>query len=613
MYCESLTNYQRFNTRLVNVGLLEIGGKLPVRIQTMTNTDTRDIDKTVNQILTCFERGADLVRVTTPTIADVEALREIQLHLRQYLYDKPLIADIHFSTKVAMSAAEIVEKIRINPGNYTNTKGFSTKEFDEKAFAAEFEKIKEKCSPLIEKCKRYKTAIRVGTNHGSLSERIIAKYGNTVDGLVEATLEYLEICKALDFQDVVVSIKASNPTIMVEANRSLVNEMKKRGLEYPIHLGVTEAGNKIAGRVKSAVGIGALLLDGIGDTIRVSLTESPENELPVALKIARYTAERKNTEKLPEIDELFFNPYGFDRRKTYQVGGVGGHIPIVVADAYMCDYTLSDLNPDFIITTVGESADYLVQDIKPIVPYSEWSPKSSNYPLMNCAEYLRFSEDAVICFVEANYKDLTGDIFAKIADKKNVVFIAKAHSNNFIGEMRLFFYELYRAKCQAPVVIRKDYETTDETEFAIEAAIDTGVFFIDGLANGILLSNSNIPDHSFVVDLDFEILQATGRRLTKTEYISCPSCGRTLFDLEEVTERVQKATNHLKGLKIAIMGCIVNGPGEVADADYGYIGSGKNLVSLFKGKELVKKDIDENLAVDELIDLIKENGDWIDP
>ena len=613
MYCKSLTNYSRFKTRKVDVGMLEIGGNNPIRVQTMTNTDTKDVEATVKQILACFEQGADLVRVTTPTVADVEAMKDIQLSLKSYLFDKPLIADIHFSDKVAMKAAEIVQKIRINPGNYTNTKRFANSVFDENEFQAEYTKIKQKCKPLIQKCKKHKTAIRIGTNHGSLSERIIAKYGNTVEGLVEATLEYLQICKELDFQGVVVSIKASNPTIMVEANRCLVERMQKRGLEYPIHLGVTEAGNKIAGRVKSSVGIGALLLDGIGDTIRVSLTEPPEQELPVALKIVKYINRRLLQEELPEIDELFFNPYQFVRRKTYEIGKKIGHIPIVVADAYMSNFTLSETLPDFIITTASESAEYLMQDIQPIVPFSEWRTDSKNLPLMSVSEYLNCSEKTEICFVEAYYNELTDDFLEKIAKHKNVVLIAKSKGSNFVGEMRLFFYSLHKAECLAPVVVRKDYETNDENEFAIEASIDMGVFFIDGLANGILLGNSNIKEESFAVDLSFEILQATGRRLTKTEFISCPSCGRTLFDLEKVTEKVQKATGHLKGLKIAIMGCIVNGPGEVADADYGYIGSGKNLVSLFKGKELIKKDIDEASAVGELINLIRENGDWIEP
>jgi len=614
MYCNSFTNYERFDAKEVAVGKIIMGKHQPVRVQTMTNTMTRNIEDTTNQILVCFENGADLVRITTPTIADVDALKEIKSHLKNYLFDKPIVADVHFNPKVAIAAARVADKVRINPGNFVDSKKFKAVEYSDKEYKAELNKIKEVCEPLIEVCKKCKTVLRIGTNHGSLSDRIVSRYGNTEKGLVQATIEFLEICKELDYDDVVVSIKSSNPTVMVHSNRLLVHEMKKRNLNYPIHLGVTEAGNSLEGRIKSALGVGALLVDGIGDTIRISLTEKPEKELPVAIKIVDYVSKRTEQDKLPEIKNKIFEPYSFQKRETYQIGDIGGgKVPIVIADAENVVLSLNESVPDYVITSKKEEGEYLMSELKTILKASEWTSESNSIPLFSPEEYVTEESEFEYCFVEASYDELSKDFIKKAEKKKNVVFIAKAKGNNVIGELRLFYSILEKNGCKAPVIINLNYNVSDIEKFGIYSAIDSSVFFVDGLADGILLRNCSIEDQSVAIDISFEILQAAHRRLSKTEYISCPSCGRTLFDLEEVTEKVKKSTKHLKGLKIAIMGCIVNGPGEVADADYGYIGSGNKVVTLFKGKVPVKKNIKEENAVDELIGLIKENGDWVEP
>ncbi len=593
---------------------MPLGKNNPIRLQTMTNTRTQDIEATTEQIISCFEKGADFVRISIPSLADVEALKEIELKVKNILFDKPLIADIHFNSKIAYETCGIVQKIRINPGNFVDKKTKQNKILTKKEYNAELQKIEEKLKPLIEKCKKTNTAIRIGTNHGSLSDRIISKYGNTTKGLVEATIEYLEICQKYNFQNIVVSIKASNPTIMVQANRLLSHEMQKRKMNYPIHLGVTEAGNGIEGRIKSALGIGALLIDGIGDTIRVSLTEKPENELPVATKIVKHIKNIASAEKLPEIDKLFFNPYQYERRQSYQIKNIGGNTaPIVVINSINKTIEYSEYLPDYILSSKAEAGEYVLDNIPIILNFNEWDENLNYTPILTTEEYTKQAEKLNFCFIQANYKELNKKLFEKISKYKNAVFIAYTKSKNKKGEIRLFYNELYKNNCQAPVIIKFDYNGTDKEDLAIKAAIDYSTFLIDGLADGIYINTCSEIEQSYVIDISFEILQAAHRRITKTEFISCPSCGRTLFDLEEVTEKIKKSLGHLKGLKIAVMGCIVNGPGEVADADYGYIGSGKNKVSLFKGKKLVKKDITENKAVEELIKIIKQNNDWTEP
>jgi len=614
MYCESLTNYKRVKTIEVNIGSIPVGGENPVRIQTMTNTTTAEVEETVKQVVECYEGGADYVRITTPTLSDVDALEQIISDLKSVLSDKPIIADVHFSAKVAQKAAEIADKIRINPGNLVDSKKFKKIQYSNDEYQAELDKVKKVCKPIIETCKKYNTAIRIGTNHGSLSDRIVNKYGNTEKGLVAATIEFLETCQQLDFKDVVVSIKSSNPTVMVHSNRLLMSEMQKRSLNFPIHLGVTEAGSQKEGRIKSAVGIGALLIDGIGDTIRVSLTESPQKELPVANMIVKHLQERANSEEKPEINPDFFTPFAYNRRKTYQINNIGGsRVPIVIADARDNDFVENEFSPDYIITHCCSEGDYFMSDYLTLIYFSEWSVNSNAIPIFLVDDFLKFDQDIDLCFIEATYKELTQELINKIHKNKNVVFIAKAKSRNQIADLRLFFSKLNDFKCNAPVVIKLVYNSDNSEYSSIKAAVDSSVFLIDGLADGLYIKNDCSLDLSEIIDTNFEILQASHRRLSKTEFISCPSCGRTLFDLENVTQNVKLSTKHLKGLKIAIMGCIVNGPGEVADADYGYIGSGKNTVSLFKGKEVVKKNIDARFAINELIKIIKDNDDWIDP
>ncbi|MEA3451820.1 MAG: (E)-4-hydroxy-3-methylbut-2-enyl-diphosphate synthase [Bacteroidota bacterium] len=613
MYCKSITNYSRFNSKEVFVGEISLGNKNPIRIQTMTNTKTTDIETTSEQIISCFENGADFVRVTTPSMKDVDALKKVQLNIRKYLFDKPIIADIHFNPKIAFEACKTVQKIRINPGNFVDKKSSNKKKYTNEEYNKELDKISDKLKPLLQECRRTNTSIRIGTNHGSLSDRIINKYGNTIKGLVESTFEFLQICQTHDFDDVIVSIKASNPTIMIQANRMFVTEMYKKNLNYPIHLGVTEAGNGIEGRIKSALGIGALLIDGIGDTIRVSLTEKPEKELPVALAITNYITEKQKYEKLDEIDELFFEPFSFSRRKTFQINNIGGSkVPIVIADSRDIDIEFSDFLPDYVITTKREAGNFMMHDLQTIINFSDWNKNSNSIPLLTEKEYSQNYNLFDFCFIEANYVNLSKNLIEKINQNKNVIFIATAKGKNKVGEIRLLYSFLKKMKCKAPVVIKLDYDTEKEDDFIIKASIDSSIFAIDGLADGIFLNAKSLENKATTTDISFKILQASHRRLTKAEFISCPSCGRTLFDLEAVTEKVKIKTSHLKGVKIAIMGCIVNGPGEVADADYGYIGSGKDTVSLFKGKTIVKKDINEKFAVDELINIIKENDDWVD-
>lgn len=610
MFCKSLTNYQRFEVKTVVIGDIPMGSSYPIRIQTMTNTSTQNIDETTAQVGRSIEKGADFVRITTPTLKDVEAFKKTQEELVKQGLNKPLIADVHFNPKVAEAACKVAQKVRINPGNFVDSKKFKELGYSKKLYEEELHKIAEISIPLFEQCKKHNTSIRIGTNHGSLSDRIISKYGNTTIGMVEATFEFLEICKKNNFDDIVVSIKSSNPTVMVHANRLLVDEMIKRKLEFPIHLGVTEAGNKKEGRIKSAVGIGALLVDGIGDTIRVSLTEKPENEIPVAIQIAEHAQKRKSQQKLQEIKPDFFSSYSFERRKTYQISNIGGSKPpVVIADCFESEVVFGDFEPDYLIS----KNELNFKNIQQLVKFSDWKFESDKIPILTCEQYINFDKSLPFVFVEISHKDLNESLLKKVATSKNVVFLLKSIGDNIIGEFRLIFSILANHKCETPVIIRLDYKESDKEQFAIQASIDSSVLLIDGLADGILLTNSANNNLANIVDTSFDILQASHRRLSKTEFISCPSCGRTLFDLEDVAEKVQLRTKHLKGLKIAIMGCIVNGPGEVADADYGYIGSGNHKVTLFKGNTPVKKNIDEDSAVEELVNLIKENDDWVEP
>jgi len=608
------TNYKRTETKTVKIGDSSLGGNSPIRIQSMTNTNTMDVEKTVQQCKKIIDAGADYVRLTTQTVKHAEILSQIKEQLIKEGYNTPLIADVHFNPKVAEVAATIIEKVRINPGNYTDKKILGQIEFSEEEYQAEIDKIKERLLPLLEICKTNNTAIRIGTNHGSLSDRILSRYGNTAKGMVEATMEFLRICKAEKFENLVISLKASNTVVMVQACRLLEHQMQKENMNFPLHLGVTEAGNDKEGRIKSAAGIGALLVDGIGDTIRVSLTESPEKEIPVAKFIANYATKRKNFDKLPEISQNFVNPFEYKKRETYNTLNIGNqNVPVVVADysKTKIDLKKNELLPDYIYLGDKDVKFSEYKNIRFILNIDNWKYEQKTYPLFDVNSYINTERKSdILNFISISYDELSNELLLELSEDKSFVLIPKLKTNNKLGEIRIFFHKLYELKSKIPVILKSSYNEKNTTNFQLKAAIDLGVLFIDGLADGLFLEAENITNTQTITDTAFDILQATRRRTSKTEYISCPSCGRTLFDLEKVTAEIKEKTSHLKELKIGIMGCIVNGPGEMADADYGYVGAGKNTITLYKNKTVIKKNIPKEKAVDELINLIKENGDW---
>ncbi len=608
------TNYKRTKTQAVKIGETLLGADFPIRIQSMTNTNTLDVEKTVEQCKKIIDEGADYVRLTTQTVKHAEILKEIKEQLQKDGYNTPLIADVHFNPKVAEVAATIIAKVRINPGNYTDKKIIGQVEFSDEEYQAEIDKIKERLLPLLKTCKQNNTAIRIGTNHGSLSDRIMSRYGNTAKGMVEATMEFLRICKAEKFENLVISLKASNTVVMVQSCRLLAQQMRKESMSFPLHLGVTEAGNDKEGRIKSAAGIGALLVDGIGDTIRVSLTESPEKEISVAKFIVDYATKRKNFDKLPEISQNFVNPFEYKKRKTYNTLNIGNqNVPVVVADYSETEinFKKNELLPDYIFLGDKDVNFSEYKNIRFILNIDNWKYEQKTYPLFDLKSYFNTERKSdILNFLSISYEELSASLMEEICEEKTFVLIPKLKTNNKLGEIRLFFNKLYQLNSKMPVIIKSIYCEKDTTNFQLQAAIDLGVLFIDGLADGIFLEDKNITNTQIITETSFDVLQATRRRTSKTEYISCPSCGRTLFDLEEVTTEIKEKTSHLKELKIGIMGCIVNGPGEMADADYGYVGAGKNMITLYQSKTVIKKNIPKNKAVDELINLIKENGDW---
>ncbi len=617
MYCNSYTKYSRFATKEVFIGETPLGGNNPIRIQSMTNTNTLDTQATVAQCIRIIEAGGEYVRITAPAIRDAENLQNIKNELRTKGYKTPLVADIHFNPNVAEVAATIVEKIRINPGNYIDKKKFEQLEFSDIEYKAEIEKIRERLKPLLEICKKHNTAIRIGTNHGSLSDRILSKYGDTPLGMVEATLEFLRICVEENFHNVVISLKSSNTRVMVQACRLLVAKMQAEGMSFPQHLGVTEAGEGEDGRIKSAVGIGALLTDGVGDTIRVSLTESPEAEIPVAKYIVELFKNKENHEPIEDFGEYPVNSFDYQRRKTISVENIGGeHQPIVIADFSKQTSILlnsnNELIPDYFYLGTQTSASEEAKNIKIIYDASVWSASDNTFPLFTPEEFLKANaKSSKLNFISIDYQQLTDDFISKIKNHKNVVFIIDSNNANSSAEQRAFVCKLMNNNVDFPIVIRRIYNESNIEHFQLKSASETGILFIDGLADGIWLNNSNDNiSEKEIINTSFGILQACRLRMSKTEYISCPSCGRTLFDLQLTTAKIREKTNHLKGLKIGIMGCIVNGPGEMADADYGYVGTGSGKITLYKSKEVIKRNIPEKEAVDELINLIKEYGDW---
>ena len=633
-YCNSLTSYSRFKTREVMIGGVGFGGNNPIRVQSMTTTDTMDTIATVEESIRMIKAGCELVRITAPSKRDAENLKNIKEELLKRGYNTPIVADIHFTPNAAEIAAKIVEKVRVNPGNYADKKKFEEIEYTDKTYQDELNRIREKFTPLVKICKEHGTAMRIGTNHGSLSDRILSRYGDTPKGMVESAMEFLRICRDENYHEIILSMKASNTRVMVQAYRLLVAEMIKESMNYPLHLGVTEAGEAEDGRIKSAVGIGALLEDGIGDTIRVSLTEAPEHEMPVAFNLLKNFTNRNNSQKIKDIAKNPLNPFEYSRRKTNKVKNIGGNnVPIVISNlkrknkikpssffplGYQYSVPLDKWNIN------DQATDYIFLDDKKIdfeIPgtlrliynFNFWEKNQEGYPLLNSDEYLNNNKlSKEINFIEIYFKNLCEDLFTKITKDPTAVLIVKTDNINGLAEQRRVFIELINRNIKTPVIISRDYNQLDAKYLQLNSSSDIGGLLIDGLGDGITINNNKEGESLHINSTAFGILQASRTRISKTEYISCPSCGRTLFDLQETTAKIRKVTDHLKGVKIGIMGCIVNGPGEMADADYGYVGTRPGKITLYKEKTVVKKNIDEELAVNALIDLIKEHGDWVE-
>jgi (E)-4-hydroxy-3-methylbut-2-enyl-diphosphate synthase len=638
-YCESLSQYKRRETTTVNIGDLYLGSQYPIRVQSMTTTDTMDTQASVAQIIRMKDAGCELARLTAPSIKEAQNLKLIKDELKKRGVNIPLVADIHFTPNAAEVAARIVEKVRVNPGNYADKKKFEIIEYNDAQYEEELDRIREKFTPLVHICKEYGTAMRIGTNHGSLSDRIMSRYGDTPQGMVESAMEFLRICEDEHFHNIVLSMKSSNPQVMVEAYRLLVKTMNNSNMRYPLHLGVTEAGDGNDGRIKSALGIGALLEDGIGDTVRVSLTEDPEFEMPVARKlVARYTNRSSHTPiSLPLSDEELlssWNPYVYEKRQTTECKNVGGsNVPRVIAnfshielltpemlkdvghvyDPVLDKWHMTDLGCDFIYRGSNATNFMLPNGLKGIYDANVWlnlHDKLNNYPLYQAntiAHEQVFSQS--LNFIAINTSELTDSLIQKLNTITNPVLLLTAHNEHAVADIRNAFVRLKQANQLFPVMLCITHQTIDVEENMLFSATDAGTLFTDGFGDGIMLSNTHmIAQH--LNEVAFGILQAARTRITKTEYISCPSCGRTLFDLQETTALIRKHTDHLKGIKIAIMGCIVNGPGEMADADYGYVGSGPGKITLYKGKEVVKKGVNKETAVQELINIIKDDGNW---
>ena len=637
-YCYSLTEYVRFKTREVNIGGVPLGGDNPIRVQSMTTTDTMDTEGTVAQSIRMIRAGCEYVRITAPSQNEARNLENIQKKIRAAGYTTPLIADIHYTPNAAEIAARIVEKVRVNPGNYADKKKFQIIEYTDAQYAEELHRIRDRFAPLVEICKEYGTAMRIGTNHGSLSDRIMSRFGDTPLGMVESALEFARICIDLNYHDIVFSMKASNPQIMVQAYRLLVNKMMAEGMNYPLHLGVTEAGDGEDGRIKSAVGIGALLEDGLGDTIRVSLTEEPEAEIPVAQTLVARYYNRSDHAPIPDIQTPHIDPFSYTRRATRQIEKIGKpSVPIVITtpkgaitpeslrpfgysyDAALDKWHIADMAVDFI--NIGDrTLDFELPGTLGVIQNARvWSPASTAYPIFSAAAYLQANHTSErITFICAELDELDAPLICALKADPYAVLVLQTHNTHAMPELRRAFCLLADWSCDIPVVIRRTYSATmysTNDAFMLYAATDCGGLLVDGLGDGLWLEHqySDQTDDHTLTRTAFGILQATRTRISKTEYISCPSCGRTLFDLQETTALIRSHTNHLKGVKIGIMGCIVNGPGEMADADYGYVGSGPGKITLYKGKDIVKRNIPTEGAVGELIDLIRAGGDWVEP
>lgn len=611
----SYFNYSRRKSSEVEIGDTPLGGENPIRIQSMANVSTMDTEAAIEQCIRIIKAGAAYVRFTAQGVREAENLALIKAGIRKRGYNTPLVADIHFNPKAAEVAAQYVEKVRVNPGNFVDkVKTFAQLEYTEEEYAAELNKIRERFIPLIDICKAHHTALRIGVNHGSLSDRIMSRYGDTPEGMVESCLEFLRVCVEQDFYNVAISIKASNTVVMVKTVRLLVQHMDREGMHFPLHLGVTEAGDGEDGRIKSAVGIGTLLCEGIGDTIRVSLSEDPEAEVPVANKLVDYIEQRIGHQPIESDWAEEFLASDYVRRQSSEVQNIGGHhLPIVISDRSHGNFEFNyDLMPDYIYIG-SEDPDNLPDTFQLLVDAHVWKPGKANaYPVFIASDMKILSQyDSAIKFVRMQLSDLTDARIEQLKTAANVVVLLGSLHQNPVGEIRAFMHRLMRANCKVPVVICHTYRDEQLEDLQIKAAADMGALLLDGFADGIMISNEACEQKA-IDSAMFGILQATRLRVSKTEYISCPSCGRTLFDLQHTIAKVKEATSHLKGLKIGIMGCIVNGPGEMADADYGYVGAGRGKVSLYKGKSCIAMNIPEDEAVDRLVALIKENGDWHD-
>lgn len=605
-------NYSRREASEVNVGAVPLGGNNPIRIQSMTNTSTQDTEACVEQAKRIIDAGGEYVRLTTQGVKEAENLKNINIGLRSQSYMTPLVADVHFNPKVADVAAQYAEKVRINPGNYVDAaRTFKKLEYTDEEYTREIEKIRARFIPFLNICKENYTAIRIGVNHGSLSDRIMSRYGDTPEGMVESCMEFLRICVEENFTDVVISIKASNTVVMVKTVRLLVAVMEQEGMSFPLHLGVTEAGDGEDGRIKSALGIGALLSDGLGDTIRVSLSEEPEYEIPVAKKLVDYIVQRADHPYIPGVEAKDFNYLSPSRRKTYVVKNIGGdNLPVVLADRMdgRNEYD-PQFTPDYIYA--GNSLpEQLLEGVSYILDYTQWEGKENTYPAFNYMQMEEMkSSNAEMKFLFMPFIMLSAELTDYLKTVKNVVLVSQSNHPNRLGEHRALVHQLMEAGCETPVIFFQHYQEDEAENLQIKSAADMGALIFDGFCDGIYLFNQGSLSHAVIDATAFGILQAGRIRTSKTEYISCPGCGRTLFDLQKTIARIKAATSHLKGLKIGIMGCIVNGPGEMADADYGYVGAGRGKVSLYKKKECIEKNIPEEEAVEKLLELIRANGD----
>lgn len=673
-YCNSLTEYSRFVTREVNIGDVPMGGNNPIRIQSMTTTDTMDTIGTVEQSIRMVDAGCEYVRITAPSIKEAKNLAEIKKQLRQRGYNVPLVADIHFTPNAAEVAARIVEKVRVNPGNYADKKKFDQIDYTDLEYQGELDRIYQKFAPLVNICKEYGTAMRIGTNHGSLSDRIMSRYGDTPQGMVESAMEFMRMCETLNYYNLVISMKSSNPQVMVQAYRLLVETMVAEGMNYPLHLGVTEAGDGEDGRIKSAVGIGTLLEDGLGDTVRVSLTEEPEAEAPVAIELVKRYSSRKSLVESQQAgnathdlelktQNLTHSPYEYKKRHTYEANAfIGGHmVPRVVIDlskknlkdasilndaGYLYSplldkYNMAEQSVDFVY--LGDELPSFVfpSNLKQLYNYTTWqklTDKTNCHPVFSLREYLEASDrSSALNLVRVSPADIDSDEFGSLPFDNSLVFVLETTALHGMADQRGFFFKLEELGLEVPVIVKRSYEfgvlidelesqkskvksqnerLTEDLELKTQnlqlyAATDLGALLVDGFGDGIWIDAPELPAN-VITSTAFGILQATRSRISKTEYISCPSCGRTLFDLMVTTQMIRSRTSHLKGLKIGIMGCIVNGPGEMADADYGYVGSGTDKITLYRGKEAVKKNISSANALDELIGIIKEDGNWVE-